>query len=275
MSSMQYTIFPRLRLLWPILAGLALAYLASGFVEYQSPPRVRPDIDSATISHDRNNPSWESVIFEKNILNLEIPGDKPLVSDMAASAGPDTWVLLGALTGARDMALVSVEGDVVLVSPGQNLKGWELYQVVPRSTVWKSGAMSRNLEMWQEREVSKERSSTRPFGPIDSARSQKVSLSSQEVQPFLNDPNTLLQMAHFSPYEQDGERGFEINDIRPGSMLQKLGFRNRDVLTRIDGRLITGPTELLRAYSSLTQSSLVTMDILRQGQNVSFVVEIN
>ncbi len=275
MALINQTILSRIRLIWPVLAGLALAYTIAGLAEYQSGSRIRPNLNPVEDLDKQASQSWEAIIFEKNILNLEIPEHKPRQDASSSAADPDSWKLLAALTGTRDLALVSIDGETTLVRPGQSLKGWELHLIEPGTATWKSGTRTRILKMWQKKDLPAD-SASRPSPALpDQSGSSKVALAREEVRPFLNDPNSLLQMAQFSPYDRDGERGFEISSIRSGSMLQKLGIRNRDVLTRIDGRPITGPTELLKAYSSLAQSSLVTMDILRQGENLSFVVEIN
>ncbi|MFO7728795.1 MAG: PDZ domain-containing protein [Desulfonatronovibrio sp.] len=275
MTFINQTILSRIRLVWPILAGLALAYMISGLAEYLSGSPIRPDLHPEAGPDKQVTQSWEGIIFEKNILHLEIPEHKPQQASPSSAADPGSWRLLAALTGTRDLALVSINNEVTLVQPGQSLEGWELLLIEPGSATWESGTRTRILKMWQEKDLPAD-SSSQPGSLLpDQSRSHKIALDREEVRPFLNDPNSLLQMAQFSPYDRDGERGFEISSIRSGSMLQKLGIRNRDVLTRIDGRPITGPTELLKAYSSLAQSSLVTMDILRQGENLSFVVEIN
>lgn len=275
MSFLKQIVFSRANLLWPVLAGLAAAYAASGLLAYKKGPQIHQETISKADPAQHREQSWEGIIFEKNILNLDIPDHKPPRSDPAQAASPDTWKLLAALTGTRNLALISADGEVAVVSPGQSLQGWELSAIAPGTATLKSGTRTRILRMWQDRESSQGVAPSPQSELSSRPGSKKISLASQEARPLLNNPNSLLQMAQFSPYDQDGEQGFEITNIQPESILQKLGFKNNDVLTRIDGRPITGPTELLKAYSSLAQSSLVTMDILRQGQNLNFVVEIN
>lgn len=274
MSPANRYILPGMRLLLPVLAGLAVAYLLSGVFQHHDRSGFIPGNKQAGILQDSQQQSWEKVIFNKNILSLEIPDYKPVERDLDTTSDPETWRLLATFTGAKNFAVLSADGENIVLSPGQKHTGWELSRIEPQAAVWTSGTETVTLRMWQSNDPA-EKAGTISAGSNDNALSQRITLNNRDVQPILNDPNAFLQMAHFSPYEGHGEQGFEITSIRPGSILQKLGIKNRDVLTRIDGRSITGPTELLRAYSSLTQSSLVTMDILRQGQNMSFVIEIN
>ena len=277
MQSIQSMTTRVVSLIGPLLMGLAAAYVLAGFAELKSSSGVNPLISAARQSAEPERLSWEGIIFQKNILNLEVPVDKSALKDPEPLDDMGDWKLLGTFTGEGDFALLSVSGRTKLLSRGQMAEGWELSEIQLHSTLWRSGSRTRSLSMWQEDEDS---GSTTPLPRTASVRadpggSQRVTLSGREIQPFLNDPNSLLQMAQFHPYAEDGAtQGFQISNISRGSMLDKLGLQDGDVLTRIDGGSITGPTELLRAYSRLSQSTLVSMDVLRQGQNVSFVVEI-
>jgi general secretion pathway protein C len=105
--------------------------------------------------------------------------------------------------------------------------------------------------------------------------SSRQKVSGKDIDQLIQNPNSLLQTAQFGPYSQNGEiQGFAVTRIKPDSLLDRLGLENKDVVTRIDGQPIHGPIDLLQAHSSLKQSSLVTLDILRHGEHKSFVVEI-
>jgi len=276
MQSIQNMITARLHLAWPLLLGLAAAYLLSGFAEFKSPSSAAPGpvVTDLYSEHDRS--SWQGIILEKNILNLEIPANNPGAWEPETAKEMKGWKLLGTFTGERDLALLSINGQTKLLAPGQSVEGWELSKILPQSTRWRSSARTRSLDMWSQDEDSEPLATPSRTSPAPVLHgSRKATLSSQDVQPFLNDPNMLLRMAQFKPYSNRGETtGFQISNIRNNSMLQKIGFRNGDVLTRIDGRPITGPSELLQAYSSFSRSSLISMDILRQGDNISLLVEI-
>lgn len=276
MQSILNTITSRLYHIWPVLLGLSAAYVLAGFAEYRSPSHAIPRMNVTDLPANLDRPSWEGVIFRKNILNLEMPVDKPETRESDPRDEMEGWKLLGTFTGERDLALVSVNDQTKLLSEGQSAEGWELSAILPELTQWKSGARTRTLSMWLKEEDPDPPASPPPsvFTPGQPG-AQRVTLSSRDIQPFLNDPNSLLQMAQFKPYSREGEMsGFQVSNIRGDSILRKLGLRNGDILTRIDGRPITGPTELLQAYSSLGNSTLVSMDILRRGQNVSFLIEI-
>lgn len=276
MYSIYQPVLARLHLLWPALLGLAFAYLLSGAMHFTRDLQPQPGLETQSLaSKSRKEPAWAGIIVQKNILDLEVPQQNPTSSPSQAEGGPTSWRLLGTFTGEKELALISISGQSELFRPGQSTQGWELTVIKPRTTLWKSGTQRQALHMWTENSDSQGTQRPDTTNTQEQSASTRVTLSSRDIQSVLQDPNTLLQMARFAPSHQQGEpRGFRITEVQPDSLLAQLGVENGDVLTRIDGRRITGPTDLLQAYSSLEQSSLVSMDILRQGEHQSFVVEI-
>lgn len=276
MASLYQAIFARLHLLWPILMGLGAAYILSAAVYSSKALDTQPELEKDSLdSKQSQSPQWTGIILEKNILDMEVPEQKNPASSSQAEADIDSWQLLGTFTGPRNLALVSVQGKKQLLSPGQSTQGWELTSVRPRSTLWQSGAKTKNLQMWAEEAKSQSNTNQNIRQSAKSSKSTKVSLSREKVQPLLQNPNALMQMAQFKPHTRQGSvQGFQISNIQPGSLLQQLGLQPKDILTRIDGQSISGPADLLQAYSSLKQSSLVSLDIIRQGQNRSLLIEI-
>ncbi|WP_291322570.1 PDZ domain-containing protein [Desulfonatronospira sp.] len=261
-------------LLWPVLLGLAAAYLWSGFAQYRHNPEMDTESSSDYFSEDRGSPFWKGIIVEKNILDLAIPSHEPDVKD--SGPDPSDWDLLGTFTGDNALALVSIDGQSFIISAGESKMGWELAGISPRSTSWRIAGHERLLQMRSENtDKARPAASPQRLEP-ETGSSQKISLSRDNIQAVLENPNSMLEMARFNPYTgEGGNRGFEITNIRRDSLLHELGLKNGDVLARIDGRPIRNPADLLQAYSSLAQSSLVSINIIRQGKNVDFIVEID
>jgi general secretion pathway protein C len=187
----------------------------------------------------------------------------------------DGWRLLGTLTGRQDLALVQVKGENKLLSPGQTVQGWELSAIHPQTAVFKAKGRTYALRMWPPDPKAGQRPEPKRQQSVEPEISSRQKVSGKDIDQLIQNPNSLLQTAQFGPYSQNGEiQGFAVTRIKPDSLLDRLGLENKDVVTRIDGQPIHGPIDLLQAHSSLKQSSLVTLDILRHGEHKSFVVEI-
>ncbi len=98
-------------------------------------------------------------------------------------------------------------------------------------------------------------------------QTNKISVNKAEAKEILDDPNAFLKQALFKPNSKGGKtQGFRVTNIRTNSLLKKLGLENGDVLMRINGEMITGPTKLLQVYGSLGGASAISIDVERKGQ---------
>jgi general secretion pathway protein C len=77
---------------------------------------------------------------------------------------------------------------------------------------------------------------------------------------------------HFSSGNPDG---FMISHIQKGSLVERAGLQNGDVIKGINDIKIDSPSELLKAYRNLNDASLIEIEIEREGQkrNISIKVE--
>ena len=268
------------RFVLPLAFGLAFAFVVTGAWQRVAQINPVPSITGPVVPASPPAESWTGVILDANILGLEVPEpDSSLRVPLDQLASFD-FRLLGTVTGSRAQALVRRDDDFSILRLGEALDGWELAEVRIRSAVFVSGGRREVAVLWVD---PPDATSPEPgFGsgtgqpwPPPSA-GNRVSLSRQEVQPLLSDPNTLLQMANFKPFTVDGRvSGFQVLSIRPDSLLYRVGLRNGDVLARINGQTLTGPTQLLQAYAGMDRSSLITLDVQRASQMQTFLVEVN
>lgn len=220
------------------------------------------------------------MILEANVLGLALPEQELSVSEMPVPTIPFDWRLLGTVTSVSPRAVVRREEELVIAGLGDLLDGWELAEVHVHSAVFVSKDSRQEVHLWTGSPETEEMDPS--FHPPEaqpwtaSGTSTRVTLSRQEAQPLLSDPNALLQMASFKPFSVDGRvSGFQVLSIRPESILYKVGLRNGDVLARINGQTLTGPTQLLQAYAGMDRSSLVTLDVQRASQMQTFIVELH
>ena len=77
---------------------------------------------------------------------------------------------------------------------------------------------------------------------------------------------------HFSSGKPDG---FMVSRIKPGSIFQKMGMQNGDIIQGVDNQLIKSPDEMLKLYNGLKSGSAISLNIKRKGrtQNLEYVFE--
>lgn len=269
-----------LRLLIPLAFGLAGAFVLTGawawHFQVELPRAQAPPIATSNAQAH----SWTAVILDANILGLDIPEQAPDTPEPVDISAPFDVRLLGTVTGIKPRAVVRHEDVFMIAEPGDVIDGWTLEEVLTHSAVFGSGDRREEVLLWTGApEPEGADTAVRPQeAPAWSApgSSIRVSLSREEAQPLLSDPNSLLQMASFKPFTVDGRvNGFQVLSIRPDSVLYRVGLRNGDVLARINGQTLTGPTQLLQAYAGMDRSSLITLDVQRASRMQSFIVELN
>jgi general secretion pathway protein C len=68
--------------------------------------------------------------------------------------------------------------------------------------------------------------------------------------------------------------GFRIFQIRPGSIFQKLGLRNGDVIQRVNGIKLDDPTKGLELFTALKNLSNFTIDLKRNNVNMTMTYTV-
>ncbi|WP_320006665.1 PDZ domain-containing protein [Maridesulfovibrio sp.] len=246
--------------LWPLAFGLATSYFVSSFIPL---PKPTAPVISKTITTDAANKIAKDskVILDKNILGM----DNPAEVQKKATVTPATWKLVGILTGETDMAVFRIKGETTILREGDEFEGWTLSEIKPQYVIWKFGREEKKITMWEDVKALK----------LVRGKTNKITVNKAEANEVLDDPNAFLKQALFKPNSKDGKtQGFKVTNIKSNSMLKKLGLEDGDVLLRVNGEMITGPTKLLQVYGSLSSASAISIDVDRKGQILSLIVEL-
>ncbi len=86
------------------------------------------------------------------------------------------------------------------------------------------------------------------------------------LEASLANPNDILTQARAVPNVVDGRiQGFRIFSIRPGSIYEKLGIRNGDVILAVNGIALDSPAKALEFYGAISSASEINLDTEREG----------
>jgi general secretion pathway protein C len=91
-----------------------------------------------------------------------------------------------------------------------------------------------------------------------------------------NDLNKILMQAAALPQYQDGRLiGFALWEIEPGSVYEKVGLRNGDVVSKINGTNLSDVAMTIKLLRSLRNESNASMTVVRNGveQTIKLVVQ--
>jgi general secretion pathway protein C len=103
----------------------------------------------------------------------------------------------------------------------------------------------------------------------------KWMVDQREVTASTENINQLLTQARALPYMEQGKTvGFRISEIVPGSLYEKIGLQNGDVIQKINSQDVDDPAKFFQMYQSLREERNITIDLIRGGQRQSLSYEI-
>lgn len=101
-------------------------------------------------------------------------------------------------------------------------------------------------------------------------------IRSSEVDAQLNNFAQLLNQARVVPYFKNGENlGYKIKAIDKGSLYEKLGLKNNDIIQKINGQEINSPEKAFELLKLLRNEREITLNLTRQNEPISLNYHIN
>jgi general secretion pathway protein C len=91
-------------------------------------------------------------------------------------------------------------------------------------------------------------------------------VSRSEIDAGLQDMGSLLRQAQIRPYFEGGvPGGFIISNIRPGSLYQKMGVADGDIIQEVNGKQIRTADDVMGLLNTVKAGSSMAMTIKRRG----------
>jgi general secretion pathway protein C len=103
----------------------------------------------------------------------------------------------------------------------------------------------------------------------------KFMVDQREVTASTENVNQLLTQARALPYMEQGKTvGFRISEIVPGSLYEKIGLLNGDIIQKINSQDVDDPAKFFQMYQSLKEERSISIDLMRGGQRQTLNYEI-
>jgi general secretion pathway protein C len=197
------------------------------------------------------------------------------------SEGPDISLVLEvkgtmAGTGKDGFAIIEEKGKnkQTLYKVGSVVAGAKIINIARNAVTFLVSGKQRVLKMaeTQEGRLLPPRPAAQPEGARSS--SGPTTISRDEVSASLKDMGTMLSQAQLRPYYSEGAPdGFIITNIRPGSLYDKIGLTDGDIIQGADDRRLLTADDITALYNSLKAGSSFTLKIKRRGQqeNLQYV----
>jgi len=103
----------------------------------------------------------------------------------------------------------------------------------------------------------------------------KFMVDQREVASSTENLNQLLTQARAVPYVEQGKSlGFRISEIVPGSLFEKIGLVNGDVIQSVNSQSVEDPGKFFQMYQGLKDERNISIDLLRNGQRQTLNYDI-
>jgi general secretion pathway protein C len=220
--------------------------------------------------HTRQGPLDYTAIFERNLF-----GSEP-ISDAAVTApGAKDELLL------RGTAEFAGRGYAVIEDPDSGKQGIfeigelvfdgpKLVAVEPRSATILRGNRRVVLEIT---ETDSSKATTRAgVGAEAGAGSSSIRqvgdnrfvVDRGEVDHSIENLSTVVTQMRAVPYLKDGKSvGFRVFNIRTGSLFERMGLKNGDIIQAVNGSELSDPSRALALLDEVQTSDEIRIDLLR------------
>jgi len=263
--------------------------IATKFAPSPSIPQRR---DTAVSSAPQTKPplSAYAVVYTRDLFNSTKAPATTEGATLVATTSSANIRLLGTATRVQDRAFAIVENQTTrsqglyregdLIAPGILLVqvGWD------RITIERDGKRE-TLLLPKDTPVTPGQSPIVPVSTPANTNTQEgvrqvtqdsFRIDRREVDHALNNLSELFTQVRAVPYSQkEGVvQGFRLFQIKPDSLIERIGLKNGDVIQRVNGVEISDPSTAFQLLQDLQGHSQIRVDVLRNQQPTSLSYEI-
>lgn len=95
-----------------------------------------------------------------------------------------------------------------------------------------------------------------------------IAISKQEVMQSMGDLKSIMSQAVVRPYFADGaQQGFVVSNIVPGSLYERMGLKNGDVVTDVNDKKLDSADDVLQLVNVMQAGGSISVNLMRNGKN--------
>ena len=224
---------------------------------------AKPNIENYSIIISRNifgkkqsAPAPQAVAAPKSKLNLRLvgtnvssSGDPFAIIEHTTKKKQDVFTLNEEIFG--EATLIEVKEEKVILSHAGTTEVLEL-QEGPSSSSGSGGIEALDED------------------------ATEFSVAEEELENALANLPRLLSQARAVPYFRNGKSiGMRLFAIRRGSLYEKLGLKNGDIIKAVNDSNISDPAQALKLFEQLKSERSIQVKLERQGQDKALSYSIN
>ncbi len=142
-------------------------------------------------------------------------------------------------------------------------------------SIRRSDGVTVNLEVVDETKIISIQKPGAAGPGVRKLSDSRFMVDQKEVLASTENMNQILTQARALPYQEQGKTvGFRISEIVPGSIYEKIGLQNGDVIQRVNSQDVDDPAKFFQLYQGLRNERSISIDLLRSGQRQTLNYEI-
>jgi general secretion pathway protein C len=275
-----------------LVAHLFIVILQDRFTRYPKPAPARSPVSAMAEKqepYDRYAPIVERNVFnpgEKGLKLLPLGAMKIIGTGSEETGGakppmPGSYKLIGTVTGPGNRSYAIIEGGT-----DRQQKIYRLHEKIDEGRIvriFRDRVFIKRQGKEQVLVFSSDEVRTKPVaGPpastgevVRKISSNRFLINREDATTAMGNINKFMTEARLKPHFIMGRpSGYSISEIIPGSLIEKIGLRNHDIIKKINGQIINKPEEVFQAYSQLLRDSNIEVEIERGGRSETFRYEI-
>jgi general secretion pathway protein C len=175
-------------------------------------------------------------------------------------------VLLGTVSGPERIAFAVMEEkskkEQGLYQTGDQIQGALIKKVLRGKVILEVKGKDEILEMEQAKSG---KGKTRGAGSRGDGYT--ITVAQDDLQKSLGNINSLLTQVRIRPLIRNGKPdGLVLSHVKPGSIFDKLGLKNGDVVKKIDNKVIKSPDDAFAFYNRLKSGAELSLEIGRGSE---------
>ena len=104
-------------------------------------------------------------------------------------------------------------------------------------------------------------------GSTGKIRAQRISLRRSYIEQAMTNMAKLMTQVQIRPHMEEGvAAGLSLSSIKPNSIFRRMGLRNGDIITGVDGRDISSVNDALGLVENLQNATSVSVQLKRRGR---------
>lgn len=183
----------------------------------------------------------------------------------------DRIKLAGTLINSSvSLAILTLGDKNYSVTKGEGLGDWRVNKITKSTVSFEGEGETKTIMINYSGEggnVLTEEAST-------SGASAGTILTRQDVNNLIEPPDRLAQEATFMPVAQGGISGVKLAYLKEGSLLQKIGLTQNDVLLEVNGESLKTGNDIFKAYQAFRNEDHIAIRLNRGGEEKNIKLEI-